>query len=208
MPKKLPKSRQTSDPMAIDTINQLKALANPLRMQLLEQFAIKPTTTKQVAVALGLQPTRLYHHVAKLENAGLIKLVNTKRIRGTTEKYFLAEATSLKVDRSAFPKGSAELVGNLLEAGVVENFLGVVRSEVSEYLAQRDDDEDIGAESRIQDEAMFAGTELDVADSDVETCRDKINQLLAELGEISEAAGKTNAKRQKYRLMLGWYPRV
>ena len=50
MPKKPAKRRQSSKSMSIETIDQLKALANPLRMQLLEQFAIKPTTTKQVAV--------------------------------------------------------------------------------------------------------------------------------------------------------------
>lgn len=208
MPKKAAKSHQTGEPMAIDSIDQLKALANPLRMQLLEKFAIKPTTTKQVAVALGLQPTRLYHHVAKLENAGLIRLVNTKRIRGTTEKYFLAEAASLKVDRSAFPQGSAKLVGNLLESGVLENFLGMVRSEVSDYLSQRDDGAIKSSAKQIQDEAMFAGTELEIADADVQKCREKISLLLEELGALSATAKNSHPDRRKYRVVMGWYPRI
>lgn len=194
--------------MAIDTIEQLKALANPLRMQLLEQFAIKPTTTKQVAMALCLQPTRLYHHVAKLENAGLIRLVQTKRVRGTTEKYFSAEATSLKVDRDAFPKDSAKLVGNLLESGVVENFLGVVQSEVSAYLSQHDDAPGQPAIAGISDEAMFAGTELEIDAAHVEICREKLNELLAELNKLDHSQKASSDARRKYRLILGWYPRV
>jgi len=42
----------------------------------------------QVAAQLGEPPTRLYHHVNALERAGVLKLVDTRRVRGTTEKYF------------------------------------------------------------------------------------------------------------------------
>ena len=37
----------------------------------MELFAEAPRTTKQVAELLGEPPTRLYHHVAALERAGL-----------------------------------------------------------------------------------------------------------------------------------------
>ena len=42
----------------------------------------------QVAAQLGEPPTRLYHHVNALERAGVLKLVDTRQVRGTTEKYF------------------------------------------------------------------------------------------------------------------------
>ena len=45
-----------------------------------------------MADRLGEKPTKLYHHVDTLEAAGLIKLVKTKRKRGTVEKYFEAVA--------------------------------------------------------------------------------------------------------------------
>ena len=71
---------------------ELRALAHPLRLRLMELFAETPRTTKQVADLLGEPPTRLYHHVAALERAGLLHLKETRRNRGTTEKWF--EATS------------------------------------------------------------------------------------------------------------------
>ena len=51
---------------------QIKALANPLRQQILELMIEAPITTKQVADRLGEKPTKLYHHVDTLEAAGLI----------------------------------------------------------------------------------------------------------------------------------------
>lgn len=66
---------------------QMKALSHPLRVRLLELFG-EPRTTKQAAEKMGEAPTRLYHHVAALEKAGLIRLKETRPNRGTTEKYF------------------------------------------------------------------------------------------------------------------------
>jgi len=67
---------------------QLRALAHPLRLRLLEAFAHGRHTTMQVAAQLGEPPTRLYHHVNALERAGILKMVDTRQVRGTTEKYF------------------------------------------------------------------------------------------------------------------------
>jgi len=67
---------------------ELRALAHPLRLRLLEEFAGPPRTTMQVATAMGEPPTRLYHHVNALERAGILKLARTRQVRGTTEKYY------------------------------------------------------------------------------------------------------------------------
>src|SRR5580765_6603934 len=77
------------------TVAEMRALAHPLRLRVLEVFAEAPRTTKQVADLLGEPPTRLYHHVAALERAGLLRLKETRRNRGTTEKWYEATAWSM-----------------------------------------------------------------------------------------------------------------
>ena len=76
----------------IRDVEQLRAVADPLRQRILGAFLHEPRTTKQVAGLLGQPPTRLYHHVDILERAGLIELVETRQKRGTTEKYYRAIA--------------------------------------------------------------------------------------------------------------------
>lgn len=84
-------------------LEQLKVLADPLRLHILEALCEQPMTTKQVARLLGeKQPTKLYHHVEALERVGLIKLVKTRRNRGTVEKYYRAVAGDFTVDRKLF----------------------------------------------------------------------------------------------------------
>jgi DNA-binding transcriptional ArsR family regulator len=67
---------------------ELRALAHPLRLRLLEEFAGPARTTMQVAAAMREPPTRLYHHVNALERAGILRLARTRQVRGTTEKYY------------------------------------------------------------------------------------------------------------------------
>ena len=69
------------------TTQELRALAHPLRLKLLEHFAGEPRTTMQVAALMGEPPTRLYHHVNALERAGILHLERTRKVRGTTERY-------------------------------------------------------------------------------------------------------------------------
>jgi DNA-binding transcriptional ArsR family regulator len=79
-------------PQLTPGVAEIRALAHPLRLRLMELFVETPRTTKQVADLLGEPPTRLYHHVAALERAGLLHLKETRQNRGATEKWY--EATS------------------------------------------------------------------------------------------------------------------
>src|SRR5207244_2505489 len=77
-------------------LTRVRALAHPLRLRLIELFASGPLTAKQAAQKLGQPPTRLYHHVATLERAGLLRLARTRAVRGATEKYFALSRQSLR----------------------------------------------------------------------------------------------------------------
>jgi predicted transcriptional regulator len=81
----------------IKNLDQIRALADPLRQQILGGFVSQPRTTKQVAELLELPATRLYRHVDHLERVGLIELVETRQKRGTTEKYFRAIANRFSI---------------------------------------------------------------------------------------------------------------
>src|SRR5262245_52487033 len=82
-------------------LEQLKVLADPKRIRILEQLG-EERTTKQVAEILGEPPTRLYHHVAALERVGLIRLARTKPSRGALEKYYVTVAKAFSADPRLF----------------------------------------------------------------------------------------------------------
>lgn len=78
------------------SVADLRALAHPLRLRMMELFAESPRTTKQVAELLGEPPTRLYHHVAALERAGLLLLKETRQNRGAVEKWYTSASRQIQ----------------------------------------------------------------------------------------------------------------
>ena len=105
------------------SLEQVRILAHPLRLRLLETFALNPQTTHQVAKALEVPATRLYHHVNALERVGLIRLRETRPVRGTVEKYYEAVGRRIQVDAGLFSHGKQgqgfaelnEAVGSVIE---------------------------------------------------------------------------------------------
>ncbi len=59
-----------------------RALADPLRLRLLERLWGQPQTAKELAEWVGLPPDRLYYHLTQLEQAGLIEIAEYRRLPG------------------------------------------------------------------------------------------------------------------------------
>ena len=95
MPRPHPSGPQPGAPHPAG-LAQMRALAHPLRLRILELFTDQPRTTMQVAELLEQPPTRLYHHVAALERAGLLRLTETRKKRGTVERWYQTVAHSFE----------------------------------------------------------------------------------------------------------------
>jgi DNA-binding transcriptional ArsR family regulator len=85
----------------VTDLEQIRALADPLRLRILGALCGVPRTTMQVADLIGEKPTKLYHHVEALERVGLIRLQETRPNRGTVEKYYQAVAAQFRASASA-----------------------------------------------------------------------------------------------------------
>lgn len=81
--------------LEIGSPEQYKALAHPLRQRLLFALGRAPATTSQLAVSLGAQKGNVGHHLKVLREAGLVRLAETRRVRGGTEQYY--ERTSRRI---------------------------------------------------------------------------------------------------------------
>jgi len=130
------KKRNTVGPGApalTATVADLRALAHPLRLRILELFAEGPKTTKRVAELLGEPPTRLYHHVAALERSGLLKLKETRKNRGTVEKWYEAISRTMGVTDSGKTKPADAAGRRALAMTVLEQ----AKQEVANAMTQR-----------------------------------------------------------------------
>ena len=84
----------------IRDLRQVRALADPLRLRLMKLLAQKAMTVTQAANLLNEKPNKLYYHIKRLEQVGLVQLVETRPYHGILEKYYQAIAEHLVYDKS------------------------------------------------------------------------------------------------------------
>lgn len=87
---------------ALRRLDQVKAIADPLRLRIVEALTGASRTAKDLAAALGRKPTGLYHHLRVLQSAGLIREAGRRQKRGTIERSFTATAAEVRIDPRVF----------------------------------------------------------------------------------------------------------
>ena len=78
--------------LVLDTDQQFKAIADPLRSKILGIIQTRPATAKQIADQLGEAPGNIGHLLQVLEKAGLAQIVATRVVRGIIAKYYTRTA--------------------------------------------------------------------------------------------------------------------
>lgn len=121
----------------IKDLQQVRLLADPLKLQLLQAFAESAKTTKQVAAELGESVTKLYRHVDALHDSGLLEVVEEKQKRGTIERTFRAVARRFEVDHSLFADEAGDEGSD-----AVREMLRASEAEILNVLAKASEDDD------------------------------------------------------------------
>jgi DNA-binding transcriptional ArsR family regulator len=176
----------------IDDLEQVRALADPLRMRILGALC-EERTTKQVAELLHEKPTRLYHHVDALARAGLVQLTRTQPKRGTVEKYYrsVARTFEARVRTGRGSEASREALDDVMAAA-----FETTGAEVSRLLAR-------GAGSTLGEEGILSFLEVRGTRAEIDELR---RRLHAAIGVAREEGGSSSPRDQRYRLTIAFYP--
>lgn len=89
----------------VGDVDTLRAISDPTRMRMLETMVTRPDgawSVKEIAAALGMPQTRLYHHVELLAGRGLIRAVEQRVVSGIIETRYRVSARSFQLDRRLF----------------------------------------------------------------------------------------------------------
>ncbi|PIO47434.1 MAG: hypothetical protein CMR00_10290 [[Chlorobium] sp. 445] len=175
-------------------LEQVRAIADPLRIRILNVLCEKAMTTKQVAEYLGENINKLYHHVETLEAAGLIKMVETRRNRGTLEKYFRAVAKHFTLSPVLFEVrlDTEDDVSELTFSSTLQATL----TELKESLAK-------GLIKKNRKKHYFARQYVKTTKQKAEELSDKLQEWLKECEEANTENGEVT-----YALTVTFYPVV
>src|SRR5918999_6516428 len=103
----------------IEDVGTLKALADPVRMTLLDLTMAQPErtwTARELAGIVGVLPTNIYYHLNLLERNELLQVRDTRVVNGIIEKHYGAAQRALVFHRRVGEggDGAREIVAAIL----------------------------------------------------------------------------------------------
>jgi DNA-binding transcriptional ArsR family regulator len=116
----------------IENIEQLRAIADVLRLRIIDVLLKRSMTVTQLGEALGLAPAKVHYHVRELERVGLLRLVETREKGGILEKYYQPIARDISVGHALLSASSDEAVATISTwfGQVKDDFLRAFRHEL------------------------------------------------------------------------------
>ena len=72
----------------VSSPQELRAMADPLRGTLLDLVLERAATVSELAAAVGRPKSTIAHHVGVLVDAGMLKVVRTRRVRAIDERFY------------------------------------------------------------------------------------------------------------------------
>ena len=114
------RATRVRDHLTIRGKEQLHAIGDPTRWRILGRLLVGPASIQELAQALGAAKGTIGHHVRVLEGAGLIRVAETKRVRGVTEKRYLRVARQFRLPETEEDGASAETAYLPVRAALAE----------------------------------------------------------------------------------------
>jgi DNA-binding transcriptional ArsR family regulator len=100
-----PPDYELADRIALTEPSQVKALGHPLRNTVLGLLHERAATVSELAVALERPKSTVAHHVKVLAEAGLVRVVRTRRVRAIEERFYGRTARMFYVAVERSPGG-------------------------------------------------------------------------------------------------------
>lgn len=194
------KKTQDKKRFHVSDLETLRAIADPLRVQILELMEGQSLTVKQVAEKLGLAPSKLYYHFGALEKLGLIEVAETRMVANMLEKKFRSNADLLDVDPTLFnfsKEGDNEPI-NILLASTID----ATRDDLLRSLQARQFQLEQGADEQPR-RLIINRVVSRVPEQRIDEFQERLMKLLQEF-EAEDQTSKSSD--QPYALTLAFYP--
>ncbi|QTD97120.1 ArsR/SmtB family transcription factor [Streptomyces cyanogenus] len=93
--------RDETDHLVLRSAEQFKALGHPVRHRMVNVLRQRAATLRQLAEVLEMSKGTVGYHVRVLREAGLVRLAETRQVRGGTEQYFALVSRGFRLDQDA-----------------------------------------------------------------------------------------------------------
>jgi DNA-binding transcriptional ArsR family regulator len=103
----------------VSSPRELRAMADPLRATILDLVLERAATVRELATAVGRPNSTVAHHVDVLADAGMLRVVRTRRVRAIDERFYGRTARIFYV--GVIRPDQARVLGNYLSMAAAES---------------------------------------------------------------------------------------
>ena len=96
---------ELEDTIELTTAEQVRAISDPLRTTILGLLHERAATVTELATAVKRPKSTVAHHVKVLADAGVLKVVRTRRVRAIEERFYGRAARMFYVGLGRGPDG-------------------------------------------------------------------------------------------------------
>lgn len=180
------------DLMLLDDLDLIGEVTHPLRSRIIHRLR-QPHSVAELAESLDVPVTRLYHHIKRLEEIGIISVVATRQAGARTERRYRNAAVDYRLDDSVLTSTDIDTFGR-----AVSSLFDVARTEFQREV-------ELGALSpdNVRGQATLGLMQLELDDERRAELLDRLHALLREYQdpELTDAAPGS-----QWRLFLAGFP--
>lgn len=187
----------------ISDVETLKALSDPVRLRILETMIQAPDdawTVKRIAAALGVGPTKLYHHIGILEEHAFIHPAGTRVVSGIIETRYRIAQLSVRLDRSLLAGGTTDESAAAVN-DVIRSIFDTVSEDVSRAMRSGEMRLDAAGEPS---RGILRQDLTRLSPARAEELRTRLTDLLNEFE--GDADGEDDATAVPFGLLVALYP--
>jgi DNA-binding transcriptional ArsR family regulator len=180
----------------VDTADALKALADPLRLKLLQLMMGAPDrawSVKELAGELKQPVTKLYHHIKLLEGAALITDVESRLVSGIVEHRYRTSQRSLQMDDEMFTSPETRDDSIAQVAAVIDTS----RDALIEYLH---------GDYAESDEVLVSKSTARLTADEIETVRNAVEELVEGFRRASRDNDAARASVPRTAMLVLFHP--
>lgn len=180
--------------MTIETHDQLKALSDPLRADIMMRVVERPYTGQQLSEVLDIPRGKIHYHLKGLEKNGLIELVKTEEKNGIMQKFYQSVAAGFTMAEHLLPyQKEVDATTRQIFYGMIDRLKKRVQTAPVKAFDKKN------ASQNPEDWGYMAtSTEIEASEEQFKTWVKKYNALLEEL----EAMGKASTDDEMHTYYL------
>jgi len=154
-----------------NVVNKAEILMHPVRIKISQALMRNKesglTPLEMVKIIQDVPQATLYRHIQMLLDAGVIKVINEKKVRSVTEKYYALNEDAARLDSTDWKTTKMEE-----KISFISYYQLSLLSQYQNYLSS------LEHKSNSEDRATFSLLELNIEEEEFENFQRELNDLM------------------------------